>query len=266
MASFKHFLGSLVYCCHGTNCFSTLLIDKFVIPIDKGWEFVKDPNHSGAVMAIFTALIFVATVAYAVIALLQWNAMRGQLTQMIESNSQIRQQRELLRQQLAGTEGATVVLNNKDAGGALFAEPPTLGRRFHISIPLMNDGIVPAQNTKAHLTIALLRFSDTAPIGSLGTCSVGASVISHVEHIYRQCFIEGVQPQTLRAIAENKQVIAIDGDYTYVDGFGNPHKIPTCFRYLSKVAGTPSSQTTGDNRFEECDSFRIMRNAMLKQH
>ena len=42
----------------------------------RAWEFVKCPEHANAIMAIFTILIFVATVAYALIALAQWSAMK----------------------------------------------------------------------------------------------------------------------------------------------------------------------------------------------
>jgi hypothetical protein len=47
--------------------------------IMKVWSFITEPKHANAIMAVFTALIFLATGAYAIIALLQWKTMGGQL-------------------------------------------------------------------------------------------------------------------------------------------------------------------------------------------
>jgi hypothetical protein len=46
------------------------------------WEFITEPKHSNAIMAIFTMLIFLATVAYGVVAYFQLTSMNGQLDQM----------------------------------------------------------------------------------------------------------------------------------------------------------------------------------------
>ncbi len=45
-------------------------------------KWIRDPINHNAIIATFTALIFVATSAYAVIATLQWWTMQGQLEQM----------------------------------------------------------------------------------------------------------------------------------------------------------------------------------------
>src|SRR4029077_20175908 len=50
------------------------------------WEFVIIPKHSNAVVAIFSALLFLATVFYTVFAALQWTTMKRQLTQMQDAN------------------------------------------------------------------------------------------------------------------------------------------------------------------------------------
>jgi hypothetical protein len=39
-------------------------------------RWIKDPSNHNAIIAFFTALIFIATAAYAVIAILQWHTMR----------------------------------------------------------------------------------------------------------------------------------------------------------------------------------------------
>jgi len=40
------------------------------------WEFITKPEHANAIMAIFTVLIFLATLGYAWVALKQWSAMK----------------------------------------------------------------------------------------------------------------------------------------------------------------------------------------------
>ncbi len=45
-------------------------------------DWIKNPINHSTVIAGFTGLIFFATAAYAVIATLQWDAMRGQLQEM----------------------------------------------------------------------------------------------------------------------------------------------------------------------------------------
>ena len=47
--------------------------------ISRAWHFVKDPNHSGAVMAIFTVLIFATNVAYVIVSTLQFNILKQTL-------------------------------------------------------------------------------------------------------------------------------------------------------------------------------------------
>lgn len=58
----------------------------------KVWEFIKKPEHANATMAVFTMLIFGATVAYTVIATFQWCSMRGQLAEMIRQGNDIESQ------------------------------------------------------------------------------------------------------------------------------------------------------------------------------
>jgi hypothetical protein len=43
------------------------------------WNFVKQPQNTNAVMAIFTVLIFLASAAYTVVALKQWSVMHDTL-------------------------------------------------------------------------------------------------------------------------------------------------------------------------------------------
>jgi hypothetical protein len=46
------------------------------------WRFIKDPNHSGAVIAILTVVIALSNVGYDIVASYQMKTMKGQLNQM----------------------------------------------------------------------------------------------------------------------------------------------------------------------------------------
>ena len=50
------------------------------------WQFITEPKHSNAVVAIFTVLIFLTGAIYAIFAYLQWSAANGQLEQMKSGN------------------------------------------------------------------------------------------------------------------------------------------------------------------------------------
>lgn len=54
--------------------------------VKRWWAFVKNPDHSSAVVAIFTIVIAVTGILYAVFSYLQWHAMSGQLDEMQGAN------------------------------------------------------------------------------------------------------------------------------------------------------------------------------------
>lgn len=46
------------------------------------WAFIREPQNANAVMAVFTGLLFLSSVAYSIVATLQWRGVREQLALM----------------------------------------------------------------------------------------------------------------------------------------------------------------------------------------
>ena len=63
----------------GTGTYETNSKDKPNVFV-RAWRFVKDSSHSGAVMAIFTVLIFVTNIAYVVVSFCQFSVLKKTLT------------------------------------------------------------------------------------------------------------------------------------------------------------------------------------------
>jgi hypothetical protein len=45
-------------------------------PIERAWKFICEPQHSNAIMALFTGMIFLSGLAYTIFSALQWSANR----------------------------------------------------------------------------------------------------------------------------------------------------------------------------------------------
>jgi hypothetical protein len=99
-------------------------------------------KHHNAVTAVFTALIFFATCVYAVFALLQWNAMRGQLLAMQDAMK--------LERPWIGPIGRKKILQNTvDSKGKPISELTGVEWYFQ------NGGRTAATKTRIHIVIKL---------------------------------------------------------------------------------------------------------------
>jgi hypothetical protein len=92
--------------------------------ISRRWTWVKDPKHSSAVQAIFTAVIMLTGIAYTVFAGLQWGISRDSL---------VAAQRAFLVYQ--GTESNVLVKVDKEGHHPY----------FHFSAIIENSGTTPAR-------------------------------------------------------------------------------------------------------------------------
>jgi hypothetical protein len=99
----------------------------------KVWDFITEPKHANAIMAVFTALIFLATGAYAIIALLQWGAMR-------DSNNINRENMESVQRALVSYSGQTGQIKR------LTGKKVT---SLTMVLPWQNTGVTPAMNGKS---------------------------------------------------------------------------------------------------------------------
>src|SRR5262249_33617184 len=79
---------------------------------------------------------------------------------------------------------------------------------------------------------------------------------------YRQCFFT-ILPSDMKAIALLKETIAINGTYTYENGFGDLKAEPMCFRYFPHVRTKYGLE--GSGTFPDCDGFRVEREIILRR-
>jgi hypothetical protein len=97
----------------------------------RAWESITE--HSNAIMAVFTILIFAATTAYTVIAILQWNAMR-------DSNEINRENVESVQRALVSFGGQ--VGHIKRVSGKKIT-------KLTLVMPWENTGVTPSMNGKS---------------------------------------------------------------------------------------------------------------------
>jgi hypothetical protein len=138
---------------------------------------------------------------------------------------EIQKQTNLARQQLVGSQAAVVSLNM--GHGVLEVEPHPLKNNVNISIGLKNEGHVIGKSVEMRLRIQIFRISDRKYLGKQWTCDYPIPVISPDKTSYSQCFVDGLSGDNLRSIENMTQTIALDGEYTYNDGFDDIVKVPT---------------------------------------
>jgi hypothetical protein len=106
------------------------------------WNFIRDPGHSNAIMAIFTVVIALSSIGYGIVALCQWGAMR-------ESN-------KINRESLIAVQRAFVVAGPTDKAAVKpVMEPSGKETRIIFQLKLENVG---ATSTKK-LTYRLNNYS-----------------------------------------------------------------------------------------------------------
>ena len=94
------------------------------------WQFIIDPKHSSALMAIFTIFIFLTGAVYAAFAALQWAAMRTA--------------NKLTTDALKTSQRAYITIGRKDGVVAELVIPPNPKETAGIVIYFQNSGHLPA--------------------------------------------------------------------------------------------------------------------------
>jgi hypothetical protein len=181
------------------------------------WEFIKKPEHANAIMAIFTILIFVATVAYALIALAQWSAMSGQL-------KEIQKQTTLTRQQLVGTQGAVITLNG---------EPAWDGTKQSLRVHLVNSGSVTGMITSFTATLQRRRLPEQRPIGEPFSIEISNREMPKSEGFDLEKGLPWPLPQVKdQRFWPGDEIVTMNGSYSYADGFNDTISHDFCFIWL----------------------------------
>lgn len=194
------------------------------------WHFIIVAQHSNALVAVFSALLFMATVVYAIFAALQWSEMKkateaSQLSAIAAKNSA-----DLARKQMEGIVGAIVDIPR---GVSIDFPIPPLGEA---RANLVNSGHVLAHDI--HLTLSV-----TIQKSGANSAARGRTILSKSETVpaipptavaIRPDFIypfELNQSEFAQVMNTESYIIA-EGLLEYENGFDSRIKQPFCYAYI----------------------------------
>ena len=182
---------------------------------------------------------------------------------------EIQQQTKLMRQQLVGTQAAVINIDIPVSTSL----PPPLGNDISISIGFKNNGRVMAKNFQVKVSAQVLSLADNTYWGHQWSCERDINVVPPFppsdqapnpgEHPFLLCPIDGLTNEDLRSISELKRTIAIDGTYTYDNGFGEETEQRICLRFAPAVRTGYGAGTEGSDNFQECGTFNVERQIIL---
>jgi len=166
------------------------------------WAFITESKHANAIMAIFTALIFIATVGYAIIALLQWSTMGSQLNEMQKSN-------EMEQRKAEDVDEAICTVQSSDTG---------IRGKF-LQVHVTNQGHAKARDITARADISINDAADpTKKIRDLPSVDISASELAGEKSIERMVDLH-LTPEDWDDILDTKLVIVQSGHIRYENGF-----------------------------------------------
>ena len=217
-----------------------------------GWDIAK-------LIAEFVGLVFLIVYTLYTAGIYCANQRAAQAAQ--DTLGEIQKQTKLARQQLIGTQAAIVSLNGN---GNLSTTPmPITDANVILSIGLKNDGHVIANAISMRLKIQVLSLTNNNFIGPEWPCDFVIPTLAPGPAAYRLCHITGLSSEDLRLISELRRTIAIDGSYSYDNGFGETKTEQMCFRY-SPETKTPKHGTEEAGVFS-CEGFNVMRDRILRE-
>lgn len=206
------------------------------------WHFIIVPQHSNALIAVFSALLFIATVVYTIFAALQWSAMKmateaSQLSAMAAKNSA-----DLARKQMEGIVAAIVDIPR---GVSIDFPVPPMGE---VRANLVNSGHVLAHDT--HLTLSV-----TIQRTGTGSAARGRIILSKSETVPAiPPTAVAVRPDLIYAfelsqsdfaqVMNTESYIIAEGLLEYENGFDSRIKQPFCYAYI--WGGRTFGRWTGD--------------------
>ncbi len=194
---------------------------------------------------IITALLLFL---YVTIAAFQWREMRKSTENTIATLGEIQKQTTLMRQQLVGTVSAVVVIN--DFPGIESTQTDNYG----FNIGFRNDGHVVASKVDVALLLQREIVDGAKPIGEPWHCEFNLPPILPTKVGEHQCFLKGLDKRSWQPIGKFKQTIAVDGSFSYWNGFEVATNEPICLRYvpsgLKSIFGSE-----GPGRFVTCDRY-----------
>ena len=180
-----------------------------------------------------------------IVGVLQWRAMRGQLNEMQSTGVDTHSLTVATQQQLKGVQAATVTVVDFPN-----IESPATGN-FGFNIAFRNGGHVVATDVHAILTAQRMALSPEESVGEPWKCTIPSFPLAPDKTKDEQCFLEGLNAETWQPIKDFKQTIAVNGTFSYENGFGDTIQQPICLRYIPTVTSKFGSEAF--NRFEACD-------------
>jgi hypothetical protein len=218
------------------------------------WNFIKDPNHSGAVIAILTLVIALSNAGYDVVASCQLKSMNSQLQEM-------RQQTTLTRQQLVGTQGAVLQwdIHSPDGStrgvvGGIRNAGVVTATGVHIQVQVTRQTISADGNIEE--TGQPVRFDDT-PDRIKGGSGVWPE---SYPHIWPVPWMSTTDPSNVRTSWPSdwpgRDATVVNAHVTYDNGFGDNAVSDLCVEFLPIFYIKSRVGTTTIGGAYACDSVR----------
>lgn len=194
------------------------------------WHFIIVPQHANALVAVFSALLFIATVVYGIFAALQWSAMKKATQASERSAIAAKDSADLARKQMEGIVAAIIDIPR---GVSIdFPVPPFGEARAN----LVNSGHVLAHDIHFTLSVTIQRTGEDS-------AARGRTILSRAETVpaippttvtIRPDFIypfELSQSEFLQVMDTDSYIIA-EGLLDYENGFDSRIRQPFCYAYV----------------------------------
>jgi hypothetical protein len=210
-------------------------------------------------LAIATTLAFGAAAIYAYIAHRQSVISNGQLTTLQDTLGEFQKQTRLMKQQLVGTQGATLNLTLGFAGNG------------QLNVGLENMGVVTATHVHFKLDITPQTIADLRTTGT--PISFEPTDIAPIKgkDAWVHTFLLPWHPHQLTIKKEwpadwpGKDTFELRGKFSYQNGFGDEVSEEFCKKWFPEFTITTKAQSSGGGGLYPCDEFRAVIRSVLEQ-
>jgi hypothetical protein len=215
------------------------------------WRFKASHAHTQANI-VCTALITVATIAYAIIAGFQLNAIRHTNGLTSEAVQAAKTANELTRSLVKSQQQAIVDLT-------IPSDPDSISQiAGGLSAQFVNKGKVDATNFSATATFQKISLPSFRSIGKLQTVTVSQPRILPLSEgngglesvVFATFDVSQIRDSDIVAIKSQTLTFKMSVSYSYEDGFGDTINNNRCFLYLNIPPQPPSNQAW--NSWDDC--------------
>ena len=213
-------------------------------------QIKKDVKSTDWCIVFFTGVLAAASI-------FQLYVINRQLDEMKNANEEVRKQSKLLRDQLVGSQAAVINIT----GVNLSYRPLT--DNFSISLAFKNDGHEIANNFEIHSEVKTLDLTDGTYTNHQWHCNTPQPVTTFPPDIPQAfpCTFQGLTDEELKSVLDLKRTIAVQGVYTYLNGFGERQYGRICYLFQPDVKTKRGME--GSDQFFECKKFYAGREEIL---